>query len=83
MSIPDQIYNLLVTHVGAPEGLRQQFILSWGTMTEFRFIGSLGFGGKFWKARDRYYVTCYPEDETPGRQVLIQEANRLLALGVE
>lgn len=74
----DQIYDLLVLHVGAPEGLRQQFVLSWDAMTEFRFMGTLGFGGKFWKKRDGYYISCYPEDETPGRLVLIQEANRLL-----
>jgi len=33
--------------------------------TEWRFQGSLGFGGKF--RYPRMSVDCYPEDETPAR----------------
>lgn len=45
--------------------------------TEYRFVGSLGFGGKF-----RYpgmTVDCYPEDATPHRQAAIGRANERLA----
>lgn len=51
---------------------------------EFRFVGSLGFGGKVWStSRDRpAYVNCYSEDETPERLKVIEQANaRLAALG--
>lgn len=48
--------------------------------TEFRFQGSLGFGGKFRMQSDlSCAVECYPEDETPNRQKVIDEANQVLA----
>jgi hypothetical protein len=49
--------------------------------TEWRFQGLLGFGGKFWRNMGRWYVSCYPEDKTPEREVMIEKANeRLRAL---
>lgn len=36
---------------------------------EFRFQGTLGFGGKFWSYG--WYVNCYSEDETPARAAVI------------
>ena len=47
---------------------------------EFRFCGSLGFGGKFWVNDGRFYVNCYREDETPKRRKVIEKANEKLAL---
>ena len=47
---------------------------------EWRFGGSLGFGGKVWN-NGNFYVTCYSEDRTPERDAMIDAANiRLSAL---
>ena len=49
---------------------------------EWRFIGNLGFGGKFRNNGNRGnvpYVDCYPEDETPERLVMIERANERLS----
>jgi len=46
---------------------------------EYRFIGSLGFGGKFWDNNGRFYVSCYQEDETEPRRQAIEKANSKLA----
>jgi hypothetical protein len=53
-----------------------QWLLDGAPAREYRFQGSLGFGGKFW-AQD-WRVTCYPEDETPERWAAIQRANMRL-----
>lgn len=45
---------------------------------EYRFMGELGFGGKFWRNADRFYVSCYREDETPKRRELIEYINKLI-----
>ena len=47
---------------------------------ETRFMGALGFGGKFYRDnRDgRWYVSCYREDETPARRAMIDSANTRL-----
>ena len=56
-------------------------------VTEWRFIGALGFGGKFWRTRSRrpdgswgdwWHVNCYSEDETPARLAMIDRANARL-----
>lgn len=78
-----QVYDVLVRLCAAldDDANRSQwegFWLSEGT--EHRFSGSLGFGGKFWRANGRWYVSCYSEDETPIRKRRIEEANRVLAL---
>ena len=44
---------------------------------QWRFCGSLGFGGKFWFPR--MTVGCYPEDETPARLATIQSTKSKLA----
>ncbi len=49
---------------------------------EWRFIGKLGFGGKFRNNGNRDnvpYVDCYPENETPERRAMIERANERLA----
>lgn len=50
--------------------------------TEYRFMGDLGFGGKFRNNGNRDntpYVDCYPENETPERLKMIEAANKRLA----
>ena len=49
---------------------------------EFRFMGALGFGGKFrnnGNRNDTPYVDCYPEHETAERLAMIERANVRLA----
>ena len=82
------VYNVLIEECGAPDtdSMWQQFIAymnhgaeeSFGW--EFRFIGHLGFGGKFHRAPHRGHmrVSCYYEDETPKRRAMIDAANKRL-----
>lgn len=49
--------------------------------SEYRFMGALGFGGKFRNDGNHDnvpYVDCYPEDATPERQAMIETANARL-----
>jgi len=46
--------------------------------SEWRFCGVLGFGGKFRVNPWKWYVDCYPEDETPERKAMISAANARL-----
>lgn len=75
------IYDILVSQCGAPEQDRFSFVCAQtdGAVSEWRFGGKLGFGGKFWCNGGRLYVSCYPEDLTPTRESLIQAANTALA----
>lgn len=62
-------------------------------VTEWRFMGTLGFGGKFWRSTSKrpdgtwgelWRVDCYREDATPDRLATIKRANaRLWALQSE
>lgn len=46
---------------------------------EYRFQGSLGFGGKIYFGHHRgLYVSCYREDETPDRKSAIGRMNAWL-----
>lgn len=45
---------------------------------EWRFQGSLGFGGKLHFNGMRLYVGCYPEDRTPENDALIDRVNSRL-----
>jgi hypothetical protein len=76
------IYDVLVQHAGALEDDRRHFvqIQTDKPCTEFRFIGSLGFGGKFRRVapEDRWYVDCYSEDMTPERERAIRITNAAL-----
>lgn len=77
------IWDVLVKHAGASadEWDRHDFVSAAmdGTMTEWRFQGRLGFGGKFYLERRRWRVGAYPEDMTPERQRMVGEANGALA----
>ena len=78
------VYDILVEHAGASDHphsfARADFILSLSeqNVTEYRFMGSLGCGGKFWNDRG-WRVTAYPEDMTPERKQAIDATNRALA----
>jgi len=83
----DAVYDVLVQHCGARdddqrawfiEGVQRQQEAGLGPV-EWRFMGALGFGGKFRIAHGRVYVDCYPEDETNERRGRIAVANHLLA----
>lgn len=45
-------------------------------ISEWRFSGRLGFGGKIYS--NPWRVDCYREDRTPEREAMIAEANRRL-----
>jgi hypothetical protein len=76
----DAIYDVLVQHAGALEDERRHFVQVQTSQpcAEFRFRGSLGFGGKFRRTRDRWYVDCYEEDTTPERERAIRITNAAL-----
>lgn len=73
------VFDILVQHAGASEWQREEFVLlhTTGRCDEFRFMGRLGAGGKFW--RHGWTVSCYPEDQTPERAVAIARTNSALA----
>jgi hypothetical protein len=86
---PEEVFNkvwdILVEHAGALDRghYRETFVAAFLTAKhrayEFRFGGHLGFGGKFWRTDNRFYVSCYHEDETPDRLAVIEATNKLLA----
>lgn len=57
----------------------QEIASCWPECREYRFQGSLGFGGKVWSSSGRVYVNCYPEHMTDERRVMIERANERLA----
>jgi 5'(3')-deoxyribonucleotidase len=64
---------------GAPEGMRDTFLYAHChevPTREWRFQGSLGFGGKYRSETNR--VDCYREDETSKRLELIEQMNEAL-----
>lgn len=77
-----KVYKILVNHGGAQKDMTRDFIAhaleEKHPLTEWRFSGTLGFGGKFWRQNGRVYVTCYPEDRTPAREAAIEKMNKLL-----
>ena len=82
----DRILGILRTHCGAnlrgDEWNFRRFVegaLGNAFNDEYRFIGSLGFGGKVWIERRAWRVSCYPEDETGERREAIATANAELA----
>lgn len=77
----NKVYDLLVSIGGAYEPHRDNFVYyhteSKDGCDEWRFVGKLGFGGKYRSDYNR--VDCYLEDETPERVKLMDELNRELA----
>jgi hypothetical protein len=90
MGIYDDVYTILVEECRAsdtnkeygPRWLFTNVMLNEPQTMEYRFIGALGFGGKFWPGSgdelNPPYVTCYQEDETPERRAMIDKANKRL-----
>jgi len=77
------IYDILVESCGARDdaiekGAFVQAVVG-PNFTEWRFQGTLGFGGKFWNNAGKWYVSCYPEDQTSAMKQTIVEANVALA----
>jgi len=61
-----EIYKILMEECGALESMQEYFVATQSSefCREFRFQGHLGFGGKFWRNGEQWYVTGYDEDET-------------------
>lgn len=85
------IWDILVDRAGAHESNRDYFVSHQSIQycPEFRFMGSLGFGGKFWRNTGRrsddtygevWYVNAYSEDVArwPDMQTSIDIANLAL-----
>lgn len=80
-AVAKDIYDILIAHAGASDSdmARMQFDAAASSgITEYRFGGKLGFGGKFWINSGRWYVNCYPEDETPAKRAIIEATNAQL-----
>jgi hypothetical protein len=76
------VYEFLVAEAGAPAFPEDvgSFVAEFtgeSPTNEWRFQGSLGFGGKF--RFPRMTVDCYPEDETAERLDAIKRTNARLA----
>lgn len=73
------VYDILVKKGDASASMRQSFIqvhLEEGGCSEWRFIGHLGFGGKYLSKTNE--VCCYREDETKERKEIIRVINEAL-----
>ena len=81
----DRVYDVLVREAGAHEEGREQFVVAFPRMPqirEYRFMGALGFGGKYWaptKKRPHGWVNYYVEDSTAERDEMMDRANQALA----
>lgn len=81
---PEQIeavHQVLVEECGAaPEDL-DAFAQQWPACREYRFGGTLGFGGKVYAGQggEPPYVAQYPEDATDTSRSVIERANRRIA----
>lgn len=85
-SVGRRIISILAQECGADEaalvgyGFLDYLAKDVGFPYEWRFMGALGFGGKF-KADargGRWRVDCYAEDATPERLAMIERANARL-----
>jgi hypothetical protein len=78
--VAEKVYTILVEEAGATEGYRQSFVEYLGncSMPEFRFIGTLGFGGKFYADGLKWYVACYREDQNADRNAAVDRINAKL-----
>ena len=75
----NKIYDVLVSEGGASEFMRDAFVYAYklDEITEWRFSGNLGFGGKYWSQDNS--VNYYSEDETKERDILVEKINKLLS----
>jgi hypothetical protein len=79
------VFDILVAHAGMRDDEHGDNRLSFvynqtaEVCREYRFCGSLGFGGKFYNEARGWTVGCYREDETPARLAAIAATNAALA----
>ncbi len=77
----NKIYDLLVQIGGAQESERGGFIVYhtniWSYPEEWRFMGKLGFGGKYYININK--VDCYLEDDTPETIEIKEKINQELS----
>ena len=88
-----KLYDILQEHADAHDSWRDNFVYSFTTdldtpmrCNEYRFQGSIGFGGKLY--RDRYFgdergvgvhrVGCYSEEESADNLAKIDKANEAI-----
>lgn len=75
----DKVFTVLVEQLQAPEHARSVFVMS---VADERWpvdhwaLNQMGFGIDYFPETNT--VKCLPEDETEGRLVLIEEANKEL-----
>ncbi len=80
----NEAFTLLVAHADANHDDRKGFLDNFlkperERSCEWRFCGSLGFGGKFWSNAGSLYVSFYPEDTTHMRRLIGAMVNMHLA----
>jgi hypothetical protein len=80
-----KVWDILVEHAGASKSSdeRESFLSSMTQIeyptSEYRFQGSLGFGGKLYRGSlGELRISCYPEDRTAKRIDIISRVNTLL-----
>jgi len=84
-----KVYHILVATAGARKEDWLNFVTShvftkketkdkhnYGICREWRFCGSIGFGGKYWSGRNA--IDCYREEENARVNALITETNEKL-----
>lgn len=76
----NKVYDILVRECRANELTRSGFVMNQTTevMSEWRFCGVFGFGGKFHNRDDRWFVSMYPESQTPYLLTIQEKVNKLL-----
>lgn len=79
--IANSIVDILVEHCGVNTNRRKTIVddLMWGKLTEYRFQGNLGFGGKLNYNNSKIYVSYYPEDATLEKELRVEIANSKLS----
>lgn len=79
------VWSILCSYAGASDTDSDwvQFRQWWdrfdGKPDEYRFMGSLGFGGKLYRDRQGMRVNYYREHETSERHAIIEATNAALA----
>lgn len=83
-----KVWDILCLYAGASiaDLDRERFVYAMSLRTErggyevheYRFCGGLGFGGKVWRYDGKFYITCYPEDETPDMRRIVLRTNEAL-----
>ena len=79
------VWDTLVLHAGASDHVDHKdtftiYASGRESVPEYRFQGSLGFGGKVRYLDGKWSVYCYPEDWTAERAAIIATTNDALAM---